>query len=205
MAGDARRKVSIWHISGWCAPGGGRRLDGMQRATWLLLGGTLTACFGGQTGEITMLGACREPIGEVSVDAASAAGRSAREQVDLLRTEASAPLLVEGSSATVDVGFALGGGPAVLLGGPECERPLLRAPVVVSLASDDGSLAETMEGAILLDDSGHGAVQAVADALEGSLELGGGSLTVDLLGSAASLEGHATIHDAATERVLATF
>lgn len=177
----------------------------MHRATWLLLGGTLTACYGGQTGEITVPGACRDPIGEVALDESSAAGRAAQVQVDLLRTEASAPLLVEGSAATVDVAFALSDGPAVLLGGPECERPLLRAPVTVSLSSDDGSLAETIDGAIVLDDSGHGSVQAVAEALAGSLELGEGTLTVDLLGSAASLEGHATIHDAATERVLATF
>lgn len=144
---------------------------------WLVSAILLAACAGGQTGEITDLTACHEPVGTAPVDAPSAAGRSAREQLDELASSAATELAWQGAPASaVEVGFALTGEPGTLLGGSECARPWLAAPVTLTLRTADGALDESLSGTALFADTGAATVEAtvLVRELAGALALDDG-------------------------------
>jgi len=180
--------------------------------TWTLL---LAACAGGQTGEITELGACREPLGEVATDAASEAGAPAETQLARLTTTAEGTLAwADGADAALTVTLALAGEPATLVGGEGCERPFLHVPITVGLRTADGALDETLEGAIALQDHDRAAAHARLPlaALRGTLTLDGvdpetATLLVELDVSTDALGGQLFVRpsEAEDERRLATF
>jgi hypothetical protein len=177
-----------------------------------------TACVGGQTGEITELAACHEPADTAAIDEPSEAGRSAAEQLDALTLELDGTLVWhEGERAPVSVSFALSGDPATLLDGPECERPWLEAPVVVTVRTSDGTLDETIEGTVLLADNGSASVLARIPVRElaGTLDLSARSdldpetavLRADLLAEPDALGGRLSLSSGAdgTDEPLASF
>lgn len=185
---------------------------------WLVSAILLTACAGGQTGEITELGACREPVGAAAIDAPSAAGRSAQEQLDELASSASTELAWHGAPASaVEVGFALTGEPGTLLGGSECARPWLAAPVTLTLRTADGALDESLSGTALFADTGAATVEAtvLVRELAGALALDDraldpehATLHVTLFAERDALGGQLTLHpgtDGADDRALASF
>ncbi|HBQ19044.1 MAG TPA: hypothetical protein DEF51_50605 [Myxococcales bacterium] len=138
----------------------------------------LAGCAGGQTGEITELGACRVAIGEVAIDAASEAGSSAEAQLSALTSELSGTLAWTDAGrapAAVTVSVALSGQPATLVGGEGCARPFLDAPVQITVRTDDGALDEVLDGVLVLQDAGAAAARArlPLSALRGGLTLEG--------------------------------
>lgn len=166
------------------------------------------ACAGGQTGEITELTACHEAIGVVDVGEASEAGRSALEQLAALTTAADTALTWEDAGSTpATVAFALTGEPATLLGGAECARPWLEAPVTLTVRTADGALDETIEGTVLLA-NGTATVRSSIPVSEmhGALELDASILRVDLQPERDALRGQLSLVDEdETERALASF
>lgn len=186
-----------------------------MRPGWIMSALIATACAGGQTGEITDLTACAAPVGTVAVDQPSDAGRSAREQLAELMTRAEAALAwQDGGSSTLAISFDLSGEPATLLGGPECARPWLEAPVTITLRTEDGAIDDTVEGTVLLTDMGSASVQAsitIAD-MNGALaedhpdldpQLT--TLRIDLLSDGDSIGGQLTLSEDASDAPLASF
>jgi hypothetical protein len=179
----------------------------------------LAACAGGQTGEITMLGACREPIGTTALGEPSDAGRAVLDQLAAISLEIEAPLAWQSAERTeptqVSVSFAPTGEPAVLLGGDGCERPWLEVPVSVRVQTEDGALDEMLAGSAFLSDADAANVYAstaIAD-VRGELEPPGvdperASLRVDLLSQPGHLEGQVLLNpgdDSAGYELIASF
>lgn len=186
--------------------------------SWLASALILTACAGGQTGEITELGACSEPVGTVLVSEPSQAGRSARDQLAAITTSAETELQWEGSTApsTLEVGFVVAGERATLLGGSECEQPWLEVPVTLALRTTDGALDENIAGTALLTESDVAAVRAELSLAElrGTVELDDALdreraiLRVDLSADAEAMDGQISIDpgtEGADDRALASF
>lgn len=135
----------------------------------------LGACFGGQTGEITELTACHEPVGVRAVDEASPSdptAPTAGERLDALAASAEAELAVDGGSTALFVSYAATGEPGTLLGGPECEEPWLELPVTIDVRTADGALDEAIEGVALLSGADTVSVRGsiALSALRGSLD-----------------------------------
>ena len=180
-----------------------------MRRVWVVCALMAAACAGGQTGEITELTACREAIGAVSVDETSEAGLSARDQLAALTTAVETELAWEGAGSTpATVSFALSGEPGTLLGGAECARPWLEAPVTLTVRTADGALDETIEGVVLLA-NGTATVRSSipVEEVNGALELElDATLRVDLQPERDALRGQLSLlTEDASERVLASF
>ncbi|MFK7989747.1 MAG: hypothetical protein AB8I08_27255 [Sandaracinaceae bacterium] len=121
-----------------------------------------SACAGGQTGEITMLGPCREALGEVGLDETSDAGEAATPRIARLTTEAEVELSWEdGSSSTLAITLTPTGDPAVVVGGEGCDRPFLDVPMTARI-SDGARLDTTLTGNLALVDDADGALAAEA-------------------------------------------
>ncbi len=170
-----------------------------------------TACFGGQTGEITDLTACRDAIGSQPLDEPSADAPPPRERLDAMTSSRELPLTSDAGSTTLTVAYAPTGEPATILGGPECVEPWLEVPVLVTLRTSDGALDEVLEGTALL--SGADAVSVRASAtlseLRGTLaDPSRDTLEVELQSDPAALAGRVVLHAAdedPPDRELATF
>jgi hypothetical protein len=175
---------------------------------WSSMALLAAACAGGQTGEITDLAACHEPIGVAEIDAPSAAGAPAEERLAALTTELRTVVSQGDRPYALAVAIALTGEPATLLGGPECARPWLEAPVVIELSTTDGALDETIEGTVLFT----GADAAVAigtlstETMNGALDVeDGATLRVDLLAEPTRLGGRLSVVSGDDHRALTSF
>lgn len=191
-----------------------------MRRWWIVCALGATACFGGQTGEITELTACHEPIGTAAVDEPSDAGRSARDQLGDLTTTLETELAwQDGATSTpASIAFDLSGEPGTLLGGAECDRPWLEVPVTITVRTADRALDETLEGVATLTGSNAASVSAsiAIGAMNGALELASDSgldperaaLRVDLSSERDALHGQLSLlsgTEDASDRLLASF
>ncbi len=147
----------------------------------LVCGLALAGCVGGQTGEITELGACREDVGEADLSALTEAldALSRRRTVEVAWSEAG---FAEGSTeVTFEV---LERGPARTVGGEGCARPYPSSPASVTVRSADGALDEVLEGTLARVADGQILVRASRDAaaLEGTgaLPSADGALWIEL-------------------------
>jgi len=116
-----------------------------MKSVRLLLALALAGCAGGQTGEITMLGACREDVGAGDLaEVSSALDSLGREQ-----TVAITWLDERFAAGDTQLTFALAERePARLVGGEGCDDPFVSSPVEVVVRSDDDAVDATLDGAI---------------------------------------------------------
>ncbi len=158
------------------------------RLLWLV---AATGCYGGQTGEITMLGACHEDVGPGELGEVSAA-------LDAMGREHAASITwLEPSVGTGDAELAIDvaeRGPARLVGGEGCEHPFSSAPATVRVTSSDAAVDAALEGAVAPTVTEGFVVQARAP-YEGPL--GTGELRLDLSADPEIVTGMLTFEPAA--------
>lgn len=92
-----------------------------------------------------MLGACREPIGDAELEEVSVAlDRVGRTNEVSIAWDA--PSFATGETTLRVTVEELG--PATLIGGQGCERPHVSSPARAMVSTDDGVLAETLDGSL---------------------------------------------------------
>ncbi|MGE0786011.1 MAG: hypothetical protein AB7S26_10010 [Sandaracinaceae bacterium] len=120
----------------------------------------MVGCVGGQTGEITMLGACHEDVGPGELSEVSAAldamGRAHAPSITWLDARL--------GSGDTELAIAIAErGPARSIGGEGCEHPFSSAPATVRATSGDGAIDVTLEGAAANTTTGGYVVDASSD------------------------------------------
>jgi len=145
-----------------------------MRSVRLLLALALAGCAGGQTGEITMLGACREDVGPGDLSEVS----SALDSLGREQTVAITWMDARFGAGDTDLVFTLTERePARLVGGEGCDVPFVSSPVEASVRSGDGAVDAVLDGAI--GRTAADSVSARADAPYDG-ELGPGALVLEV-------------------------